>query len=132
MRDAAPELDVLVGSPQEVDDLGELGLRFVDAGDVVEGDHDLLWVHATGLRATEAAQEARAARPRSASCDQDEQAHEQQRRSEAEEQLGDQRHAGVGDWALTSTPLDCRRFVRLALSQNEGTSVENRVVGFAD
>jgi hypothetical protein len=39
---------------------------------------------------------------------------------------------GLGDWALTCTSLDCRRFVRLALSQNEGTSVENRVVGFAD
>ena len=34
----------------------------------------------------------------------------------------------VGDLALTCTPFDCKRFVRLVLSQNDGTSVENSVV----
>jgi hypothetical protein len=54
-------------------------------------------------------------------------ADEQQRRPEAEQQLRDQRRACVGDSALTCTPCDCSRFVRLVLSQNEGTSVENSV-----
>ena len=35
----------------------------------------------------------------------------------------------VGDLALTCTPFDCRRLVRVAPSQNDGTSVENNVVG---
>ena len=64
----------------------------------VEGDRDLLRIDATGLRATEAAEEARAARPRArAGRPDDEQADEQQRRSEAEQQLG--RSATCRAWA---------------------------------
>src|SRR5262249_7737314 len=40
--------------------------------------------------------------------------------------------SSVGDWAFTCTPCDWRRFVRLVLSQNDGTSVENNVVDLAD
>ena len=39
---------------------------------------------------------------------------------------------GVGDSAVTSALLDHSRFVRLALSQSDGTPGENSVVGYAD
>ena len=38
VRDAPAELPVLLRVAQEVDDLAQLGLRLVDAGDVGEGD----------------------------------------------------------------------------------------------
>jgi hypothetical protein len=38
VRDASAELPVLLRLLQEVDDLRELRLRLVDAGDVLEGD----------------------------------------------------------------------------------------------
>jgi hypothetical protein len=56
--DPTAELDVLVGTAEEVDDLLQLRLGLVDAGDVLEGDHDLLGIDPTRLRATEVAEEA--------------------------------------------------------------------------
>jgi len=38
---------------------------------------------------------------------------------------------GLGFWALTSTSWDWSRFVSDWLLQNDGTCVENRVVGVA-
>jgi hypothetical protein len=38
---------------------------------------------------------------------------------------------GLGFWALTWTPFDWSRVVSEALSQNDGTWVENSVVGVA-
>jgi hypothetical protein len=38
---------------------------------------------------------------------------------------------GVVDWALTWTPLDCRRAASCWLFQKDGTWVANRLVGLA-
>ena len=86
-----PSLAYLLRGPEEVDDLGELGLGFVDPGDVVERDRDLLWIDAARLGTAEVAEETGAAGPSRASREQHEQADEQHRRSEAEQQLRDQR-----------------------------------------
>ena len=53
-----PSAEPLVGRgvAQEVDDLGQLVLRLVDPGDVVEGDADLLGIDAARLRATKVAE----------------------------------------------------------------------------
>ena len=91
---APAEAPVALGVAQEVDDLRELGLGLVDPRDVLEGDADLLRVHPPRLRAPEVAQ--RAHRPagfRGAAREQHEQADDQQRRAEAEQQLGQQRLA---------------------------------------
>ena len=93
---APAEAPVALGAAQEVDDLRQLGLGLVDPGDVGEGDADLLRVDPPRLRAPEVAQ--RAHRPagfRGAAGEQHEQADDQQRRAEAEQQLGQQR-AGRG------------------------------------
>ena len=117
-----PELHVLVGVAQEVDDLGELGLGLVDTGDVGEGDHDLLSDRRDAPASAEVAEEPRLPALRRVPREEHEQADEQQRRSEAEA-ASSRSVTGpvVGDLALTSTPFDRRRFVRLALSQNDGT-----------
>ena len=77
---------------QEVDDLRQLLLGLVDAGDVGEGDADRLRVDAAGARAAELPQAAEAAAALGhAPGDEDEDADEQQRRPEAEQQLDDRR-----------------------------------------
>ena len=131
MRDAAPELHVLVGRAEEVDDLRELRLRLVDPGDVIEGDGDLLGIDAPRLRAAEVAEEPRAAGP----------ARRPRNTNRPTSKIVGPKPSStspisevpvVGDCALTWTPFDCTSFVRLTLSQNVGTSVENSVVSFAD
>ncbi len=63
MRHATPEPDVTVRRSQEVDDLGQLALRLVDPGDVVERHADLLRIDPARLRAPEVAEAAEPARP---------------------------------------------------------------------
>src|SRR5581483_6402693 len=62
-RDPAAEPPVLVRVAQEVDDLGQLLLRLVDARNVGEGDRLVARLVAVSLRAAEAARQPRAAHP---------------------------------------------------------------------
>ena len=97
---APAEAPVALGVLEEVDDLRQLGLGLVDAGDVGEGDADRLRVDAARLRAAEVAERAHAAAGRGgAPREQHEQADDQQRRAEAEQDLGQQRGAR---WSSTS------------------------------
>ena len=85
-----------VGISQEVDDLGQLGLGLVDPGHVVERDPDLLGVDPPRLRAPEVARARPCPPPDSrAPREQHEQTDDQQRRAEAEQELGEQRRALV-------------------------------------
>ena len=86
LRHGAAEALVLGGVLQEVDDLDQLVLGLVDPGDVVEGDLRLLFTVALGAAATEAEQPA-AGRRRSAATDPDKGADQQQRGTEADQQL---------------------------------------------
>ena len=98
----AAEPLVLGGVLQEVDDLDQLVLGLVDAGDVVEGDLRLLLAVALGAAAAEAEQPA-ARRGRGAATDPDERADQQQRGTEADQQLEPGRGVlvdGVDDHAL--------------------------------
>ena len=79
LRHGAAEPLVLGGVLQEVDDLDQLVLGLVDAGDVVEGDRRLLLAVALGAAAPEAEQPA-AGRGRRAAADPDEGPDQQQRR----------------------------------------------------
>src|SRR3954447_3243775 len=96
-RDARTEAHVLLRVLQEVDDLDQLALGLVDAGDVVERD-------AVGLarrdpargRAAEAAEDAARPAAHLATHEPDEQADEEDRRAEAEEQRGEEGPAAVG------------------------------------
>ena len=91
---APAQASVALGVSQEVDDLRQLGLGLVDPGDVVEGDADRFRIDAPRLRAPEVAERAhRPAGLRGAAGDQHEQADDQQRRAEAEQDLGQQRSA---------------------------------------
>ena len=126
-RDAAAEREVLVGVLEEVDDLGQLLLGLVDAGDVLEGDL-LLGAPRRGGRASGRTTSARRRRrrPRPPAHDEHEQRDEQQRGAEAEDQagsandgpgvgrLGVDRHALVAAAASNSDEL----------SANDGTWVE--------
>ncbi len=94
MGHAPAQAPVALGVAQEVDDLRQLSLGFVDPGDVLEGDPDRFRIDPPRLRATEVAECAhRPAGFRGAPGDQHEQADDQQRRSEAEQHLGEQRGA---------------------------------------
>ena len=86
LRHGPAEPLVLGGVLQEVDDLDELVLGFVDAGDVVEGDLRLLLAVALGAAAAEAEQPA-AAGCRGAAAQPDEGGDQQQRGTEADQQL---------------------------------------------
>ena len=80
VRHPAAEAPVALRVLQEVDDLGQLGLRLVDAGDVGEGDADRLRVDAARLRAAEAAERAH---PAAAAAAAPREQHERARRSAA-------------------------------------------------
>ena len=100
VRDPRAEAHVPVGRLQEVDDLGQLGLRLVDPGDVVERDPDRRRIDPARLRAPEVPEPAEAAAgPGGAAREEHEQADEQQRRPEPEQDL--RRAAtcrGSGSW----------------------------------
>src|SRR4051794_10398936 len=72
-RDAPAETRVLVGVAQEVDDLGELGLRLLDARDVAERDALLGGLDPAGARAAEGAERAAGAAARGPPGEEDEQ-----------------------------------------------------------
>ena len=82
-RDAAAEPAVAVGVAQEVDDLGELGLGLLDAGDVLEGHRRGRRLDAPGAGAAEAPSPP-ARRRRRAAAHLDEQPDEQDHRAEAD------------------------------------------------
>src|SRR5207237_6806614 len=85
-RDAAAELAVALRVLEEVDDLLELGLGLLDAGDVLEGDVLARRLVATRARAPERHQAARS--PAGGAAEEPEQEQEEeQRRAEAEEEL---------------------------------------------
>jgi hypothetical protein len=90
---ASTQAAVALGVAQEVDDLGQLGLRLIDAGDVGERDPDRGRVDPPRLRATKVAQCACRAAAGGSSRKRDEQADDQQRRSEPQQQRGRQRSA---------------------------------------
>ena len=91
---ASAKAAVALGITQEVDDFREFGLRLVDPGDVVERDADLFRVHAARLRFPEATERPHAACALGgAFVEQHEQADDQQRRTEAEQDLLQQRLA---------------------------------------
>ena len=85
LRRAGAETAILLGVLQEVDDLVDLGLDFVDAGDVVERDPDRLGIDALLLAAAE---QAAAHRALLAPEHPDVEADEQQDRRERNEQVG--------------------------------------------
>ena len=90
------EAHVLVRRLQEVDDLGQLGLRLVDPGDVVEAHLDRRRIDPPRLRAAEVAQAAEPARRRlRPPREEPEQPDQQQRRGEAEQELGQERGSRV-------------------------------------
>jgi hypothetical protein len=79
---------------QEVDDLGQLRLRLVDARDVVERDPDRGWIDPSCLRAAEAAEPPHASAVLGgAAHEQDDHADDQQRRTEAQQERHGERRA---------------------------------------
>ena len=102
LRHGAAESLVLGGILQEVDDLGQLVLGLVDAGDVVEGDLRLLLAVALGAAAAEPEQPATASR-RGAATEPHEGGDQQQGGAEADQQREPGRTAlvqGLDDHAL--------------------------------
>jgi hypothetical protein len=95
LRDRAAEPSVLLRVAEEVDDLDELLLRLVDAGDVLEGGALGGGVVALGPAAAEAAEAARSPSARGATREPDEEADEEQGRAEAEDDRLPQRRALV-------------------------------------
>ncbi len=125
LRHRAAEPLVLRGVLQEVDDLDQLVLGFVDAGDVVEGDLRLFLAVALGATATEP-EHAGAAGRSGAATDPDERADQQQRRTEADQQL-----------EATTRPSSSRALIddallleqRLETRVGEGRSLRHEVLG---
>jgi hypothetical protein len=85
VRDPPAQLAVLVGTAEEIDDLDQLLLRVVDAGDVGEGDAVASRRIALRVRAGEGAEQR--LRVRAPARDPDEQAEEEERRPEVEEDV---------------------------------------------
>ena len=123
-----PSCAVLVGVAQEVDDLGELLLRLVDAGDV--GERHLVARRLVALRTRRGRSAEHALHVPRAPRDPDEEADEQDRRPEADEQLFPPRRARVERLRVDVTPLLCRSRESSSVFANAGISVLNRVVGF--
>ncbi len=90
LRDRCAEPSIAIGVLEEVDDLLELLLDLVDAGDVGERHARLRGVVALGLRAPEA-HHAAAARARGTAQDVDQQRDDQQRRAERDQDRGEDR-----------------------------------------
>ena len=112
VRHPPPETFVALGAAQEVDDLGQLGLGLVDPGDIVEGDADLLGIDATRLGAAEIPERAHSPAGRRPPREQHEQPDDQQRRAEAEQDLGQQRRPLRGRLRVDLNPLrlqQCRQ-----------------------
>ena len=122
-RDPAAEPAVLLRVAQEVDDLGQLLLRLVDAGDVGER-HGL----AARLVAARAGAAQRACCPRAAHPAEDPEQEQQQddRRTEAEEEALPQRDAAPVEVAFTTTPCCSRSCESWFVSANDGISVTKR------
>src|SRR5205085_5234767 len=95
VRDAAAELAVLVGMTQEIDDLRQLGLRLVDAGDIRERDAIAGGLVPPRPGAAEIAQDV--LHVPGAPHQPEEQKDEQDRRAEAEQQVLPPRHSRV-EW----------------------------------
>ena len=95
VRHPPAEAAVAVGVLEEVDDLGQLGLGLVDPGDVGEGDADLLCGSTRRARERPNWPSAPIPPPPPAArrAMQTKQADEQQRRAEAEQDLGEHRGA---------------------------------------
>ena len=93
LGDGRAQRPVLVRVAQEVDDLGQLGLDLVDAGDVGERR---AWTGLgfvpLGLRPADPAQAAESPAGRGPAHEPDQQADEQQRRAEADQDLLQHRH----------------------------------------
>ncbi len=130
---APAQAPVALGIAQEVDDLRELGLGLVDAGDVVEGHADRLRVHAPRLRAPEVAQ--RAHRPRRLSRRAARAARTGRRSAASGRNRAAARRSSEVLWAvdlaLTSTSFSCSSAESWLPFQKLGTSVANSVVGVA-
>ena len=128
-RDAGAEALVALRVLEEVDDLDELVLGLVDAGDVVEG-HAVLAARARrGARVERAEAAERAARRRlAARRARSKSADEQDRRAEAEEQRGQEAAARVRRLGVRRR-RPCRRaaLVSSSVSTNAGTWVLKRV-----
>ncbi len=97
MGHPATQARVAARVAEEVDDLGQVGLGFVDPGHVVERDRDLLRVHPPSHRTPEVPEPAQAPTTTSggAASQEPEQPHEQYGRPEAEQEVGQQRRAGA-------------------------------------
>src|SRR6185369_16773483 len=105
------EAHVPVGRLQEVDDLRELGLRLVDPGHVVERDLDRRGVDPPRLRPPEVPEPSEAAAgPGGTPAEEHEQCDQENRRPEPEQDLGQQRRAGV---RVLRVDLDALRLQQL-------------------
>src|SRR5204863_6289760 len=93
VRDTTPEHAVLLWMAQEIDDLRQLGLRLVDAGDVGKRDTVARRLIAARARAPEGAEEV--LRISRAAHQPEEQEDEQDRRPESEQQALPPRPRGV-------------------------------------
>src|SRR5262249_32859126 len=124
VRYASPEAGVAVGRLQKVDDLGQLGPGPVAPRDAAAGHLGRGRVDPTRLRAPEVAE---AAEPSTtalrAAEDEPEEGHEEYRRREPEQQLREQRAAGV---RVLGVDLDA---FRLQLIRQRGVVPERRNLG---
>ena len=93
MRDVTAEALVLLGAAQEVDDLRQLRLRLVDAGDVGERDAVAGGLIAASLRPPEGTEHA--LHVAGTAHEPEEQREEEQRRAEAEQQVLPPRRARI-------------------------------------
>ena len=124
VRDPGAEAHVPVGRLQEVDDLGELRLRLVDSGDVVERDLDRRRIDPARLRPAEVPEPAEAAAgPGGAAAQEHEQCDQEKGRAEPEQDLREQRRPGV---RVLGVDLDA---VRLQHLRQRGVVPERRYLG---
>ena len=122
-----PSLLVLLGVAQEVDDLGELGLGLLDAGDVLERHLVARRLVAPRARAPELAQHVlHVAGP---AREKDEQDDQQERGPEAEEQVEMNGVPVSSGLAFTTTFFSCSVFESALWLAKAGTSVLKSVVG---
>ena len=133
VRHPPAQAPVALGVAQEVDDLGQFGLGLADAGDVREGHADLFGIDAPGLAAPEVAEASEpASRFGGPAEDQDEDPDDQERRTEAEQQLGEQRLGLFGRFGVDDDVLArCSRAASCASFQKLGTWVANSLLGSA-
>ena len=126
-RDPPAELAVAVGVLEEVDDLGQLRLRLVDAGHVGEGDALLAALDAARLRARERAQRAHPGPAAGAAGEEHEQADQQDHRAEAEQEV-DQQAARVDRLGLDDDAVLLQQLGEL-VGVGEGRDLGLEVLG---